>query len=99
MIPVARESLAQVLAPFGRSSTLPSEAYADEGVFRWELEHFFDRTWVCIGRAQDLRAAGISALWPLASSQPSSPGARTAPCAPVANGYLEGEVSRPASRT
>jgi hypothetical protein len=42
MIPVARESLAPVLAPFGKSNTLPSEAYADEGVFRWELEHFFD---------------------------------------------------------
>jgi glycine betaine catabolism A len=58
MIPVARESLAPALAPFGKSSTLLSEAYADEGVFRWELEHFFDRTWVCIGRADDLQAAG-----------------------------------------
>jgi glycine betaine catabolism A len=58
MIPVARESLAPALAPFGKSSTLPSEAYADEGVFRWELEYFFDRTWVCIGRADDLQAAG-----------------------------------------
>ena len=54
MIPVARESLSPALAPFGKSSTLPSEAYADEGVFRWELEHFFDRSWVCVGRADDL---------------------------------------------
>jgi Rieske 2Fe-2S family protein len=58
VVPVARESLAPALAPFGRSSTLPSEAYADEWVFRWELEHFFDRTWVCIGRAEDLHATG-----------------------------------------
>ena len=58
MIPVARESLAPTLAPFGKSSTLPSEAYADEGVFRWELEHIFDRTWVCLGRAEDLQTAG-----------------------------------------
>jgi Rieske 2Fe-2S family protein len=58
MIPVARESLSPALAPFGESSTLPSEAYADEGVFRWELEYFFDRTWVCVGRADDPQAAG-----------------------------------------
>ena len=58
MIPVAPESLAPALAPFGKSSTLPPEAYTDERVFRWELEHFFDRSWVCIGRAEDLRAPG-----------------------------------------
>src|SRR3712207_1043127 len=57
MIPIARESLSPTLAPFGKSSTLPSEAYADEGVFRWELEYFFDRTWVCVGRANDPQAA------------------------------------------
>jgi Rieske 2Fe-2S family protein len=58
MTPVARESLALALAPFGRSSTLPSEAYTSESVFRWELDHFFDRTWVCIGRAEDLQSPG-----------------------------------------
>ncbi len=54
MTPIARESLASSLAPFGRSSTLPSEAYADESVFRWEQEIFFDGSWVCVGRAEDL---------------------------------------------
>jgi phenylpropionate dioxygenase-like ring-hydroxylating dioxygenase large terminal subunit len=49
--PVASELLAASLAPFGRSSTLPAEAYTDEAVFRWELEHFFDESWVCVGRA------------------------------------------------
>jgi Rieske 2Fe-2S family protein len=58
MTPVAREALAPALAPFGKSSTLPSEAYTSESVFRWELDHFFDRTWVCVGRAEDLRSAG-----------------------------------------
>ena len=58
MTPVARESLAPALAPFGKSSTLPSEAYTSESVFRWELDHFFDRTWVCVGRAEDLRSPG-----------------------------------------
>jgi Rieske 2Fe-2S family protein len=58
MTPVARESLAPALAPFGKSSTLPSEAYTSESVFRWELDHFFDRTWVCVGRSEDLRSPG-----------------------------------------
>src|SRR5829696_8652833 len=58
MTPVAQESLAPALAPFGRSSTLPSEAYTSELVFRWELDRFFDRTWVCIGRTEDLQTPG-----------------------------------------
>ena len=101
MIPVARESLAPVLAPFGKSSTLPSEAYADEKVFRWELEYFFDRTWVCMGHA-----AACEGLQKGVSSR----GYRQGPLSPredavyqfitmVARGYLEGEVSRPANRT
>jgi phenylpropionate dioxygenase-like ring-hydroxylating dioxygenase large terminal subunit len=49
--PIARELLAPSLDTFGRSSTLPAEAYTAESVFRWELEHFFDRGWVCAGRA------------------------------------------------
>ncbi|MGH3146237.1 MAG: SRPBCC family protein, partial [Rubrobacter sp.] len=53
MTPIARELLAPSLAPFGRSSTLPAGAYTDEAVFRWEQEHFFDRSWVCVGRAAD----------------------------------------------
>jgi len=49
--PIARELLAPSLDTFGRSSTLPAEAYTAESVFRWEKEHFFDRGWVCAGRA------------------------------------------------
>ena len=51
MTPIARELLAPSLDTFGRSSTLPAEAYTAASVFRWELEHFFDRGWVCAGRA------------------------------------------------
>lgn len=58
MTPIARELLAPSLAPFGQSSTLPSEAYTDESVFRWEQEHFFDRSWTCVGRAGGLEEAG-----------------------------------------
>jgi Rieske 2Fe-2S family protein len=56
--PVARELLAPSLAPFGRSSTLPAAAYTDEAVFTWELEHFFERSWVCVGRSDGLAGAG-----------------------------------------
>jgi Rieske 2Fe-2S family protein len=56
--PIARELLAPSLDTFGRSNTLPAEAYTDDAVFRWEQEHFFDRGWVCVGRADGLEAAG-----------------------------------------
>jgi len=38
--------------------SLPAEVYADVSVLRWELEHFFDESWVCVGRSEDLRDAG-----------------------------------------
>jgi hypothetical protein len=56
--PIARELLAPSLGPFGRSSTLPAEAYTGGFVFRWEQEHFFDRSWVCVGRAGGLEYVG-----------------------------------------
>ena len=54
MTPIARELLAPSLNQFGRSSTLPAEAYTDWSVFRWEQEHFFDESWVCVGRSDGL---------------------------------------------
>src|SRR5215204_6016624 len=56
--PIARELLAPSLDTFGRSSTLPAEAYTAGSVFRWEQEHFFDRSWVCVGRAGGHEEAG-----------------------------------------
>ena len=58
MTPIARELLAPSLENFGRSSTLPAEAYTAGSVFRWEQEHFFDRGWVCAGRAGGPEEAG-----------------------------------------
>ena len=57
MTPVDRELLAPALASGGQMN-LPREAYADDSVLRWELEHFFDGSWVCVGRADDLPEAG-----------------------------------------
>jgi Rieske 2Fe-2S family protein len=58
--PIARELLAPSLETFGRSSTLPAEAYTAWSVFLWEQEHFFDQGWVCAGRERpgDLRVVG-----------------------------------------
>ena len=58
MTPIDRESLAQSLAPFGHSITLPAEAYTEESVFWWEQDRFLDRSWVCVGRSDDLHDPG-----------------------------------------
>ena len=65
MTPIARELLAPSLAPFGRSSTLPAGAYTDPSVLRWERERFFDRSWVCVGRAAGLERSGDQRALPL----------------------------------
>ena len=57
MTPVDRKLLASSLTSDGQMS-LPAGAYADVSVFQWELEHFFDESWVCVGRTEDLRVAG-----------------------------------------
>src|SRR4029450_4089174 len=49
--PIDPERLAPALEPFGHSHALPSEAYTSPEVFEWELEHFFDASWLCLGRA------------------------------------------------
>ena len=37
---------------------LPRVAYVDVSVFEWEQHHFFERGWVTVGRAEDLRPPG-----------------------------------------
>jgi glycine betaine catabolism A len=55
-----RESLRAVLAPLGESLTLPGEAYTSADVFAWEMEHFFDRSWVCADRVAELTPGGLT---------------------------------------
>jgi phenylpropionate dioxygenase-like ring-hydroxylating dioxygenase large terminal subunit len=57
MTPIDRELLASSLVSEGQMS-LPAEAYTDVAVLDWEMEHFFDGSWVCVGRSEDLRGAG-----------------------------------------
>lgn len=49
--PVDRDALQRCVSPFGLSHGLPGEAYTSPAVLAWERERFFDRSWVCIGRA------------------------------------------------
>src|ERR671910_504354 len=57
MSPIDRELLASSLVSEGQMS-LPAEAYTDAAVLDWEKEHFFDGSWVCVGRSWDLRSVG-----------------------------------------
>ena len=57
MTPINREKLARSVISEGQMS-LPAEAYVDASVLRWEMEHFFDGSWVCVGRSEDLGNPG-----------------------------------------
>jgi Rieske 2Fe-2S family protein len=57
MVPVDRELLGRSVISEGQMS-LPAEAYASASVLRWEMERFFDGSWVCVGRSDDLRHPG-----------------------------------------
>ncbi|HEX5914491.1 MAG TPA: Rieske (2Fe-2S) protein, partial [Rubrobacter sp.] len=57
MTPIDRELLASSLVSEGQMS-LPAEAFTDAAVLDWEMEHFFDESWVCVGRSEDLRGVG-----------------------------------------
>jgi Rieske 2Fe-2S family protein len=49
--PLDPAALDRCLAPFGLATGLPSASYTSAEVFAWERERFFDRSWVCTGRA------------------------------------------------
>lgn len=53
------DDLAHCLLPLGASRTLPTAAYTDPRVLAWERRNLFAGTWTCVGRDDDLRAAGV----------------------------------------
>lgn len=58
-VPIDRDALRRCVDDFGLSHGLPGEAYTSADVLEWERERFFDRSWVCLGRAgAHRRAAG-----------------------------------------
>ena len=52
-----RAALEPALRPFGHSTMLPTAAYTDEAVFRWERQHFLS-DWMCVGLSSDLPCPG-----------------------------------------
>jgi Rieske 2Fe-2S family protein len=51
-VPLDPRRLALCLEPFpDRARTLPAAAYTSPEVFAWEQEHFFEGSWVCVGRS------------------------------------------------
>src|SRR5207302_2621500 len=48
--PIDPAALGPVLAPPGQARSLPGIAYTSPDVFAWEMDHFFERSWPCIGR-------------------------------------------------
>ena len=58
--PFTEADLATALAPFGRSTGLPAEAYSSPEVLVWEQRHLFASSWLCVGRAIELLPEGAS---------------------------------------
>lgn len=57
--PLDAAALRRCLAPFPEQArTLPAAAYTSPEVFAWEQEHFFEGSWVCVGRVADLGQPG-----------------------------------------
>ena len=47
-------ALAASLAPFGRSTMLPRDAYVTDSVFAWEQLHLLQGGWICVGRSEGM---------------------------------------------
>jgi Rieske 2Fe-2S family protein len=56
--PFAPEEVAGVLAPLDEATMLPARAFLDPEVFAYEQAAWFERDWLCVGRASDVPAAG-----------------------------------------
>ena len=46
------------LATFRESYTLPGIAYTSPELFAWEMSHFFDDSWTCLGRTDSIVERG-----------------------------------------
>jgi Rieske 2Fe-2S family protein len=55
---MTRAELEAVIAPLSRAAPLPSQAYLDPDVLALERRAIFDRSWSCIGLAEDVELPG-----------------------------------------
>ena len=60
--PIDAAGLAATLAPLGDAHILPGAAYTAPEVLAWEIEHFFDATWVVVGRSASIDAGSQRAV-------------------------------------
>jgi Rieske 2Fe-2S family protein len=60
--PIDRAAVERTLAPFGRSRTLPAEAFHSDELFAWELDRFFGASWACMGRAAEIGVEELKAV-------------------------------------
>ncbi|MDH5312234.1 MAG: RHO alpha subunit C-terminal catalytic domain-containing protein [Actinomycetota bacterium] len=57
--PIDREALRRCVGDFELARGMPATAYTSPDVLEWERRRFFDRSWMCLGRAgAHRRAAG-----------------------------------------
>src|SRR2546423_239092 len=56
--PVSAADVAAVRQPVDRASLLPPRVFHDPAVFDFERNEWFARTWLCVGRAEDVGQPG-----------------------------------------
>ncbi len=60
--------LARVRRPLRQAATLPGSLFSDPGVFADEMRLLFQRTWVCVGREDEIRNPGDFRTYEIAGS-------------------------------
>ena len=55
---LARSDIEAVLAPLERARPFPAAAYVDRALFAVEQRAIFDRSWVCVGREEEVALPG-----------------------------------------
>ncbi|HUG47067.1 MAG TPA: aromatic ring-hydroxylating dioxygenase subunit alpha [Candidatus Limnocylindria bacterium] len=56
--PLSREEVAAVRRPVDQAQLLPPRVFHDPQVFAYEQEAWFARTWLCVGREEDVAQPG-----------------------------------------
>ena len=80
--PLTPDELAAIRKPFRSATLLPGRVFHDPAVLAWEVEHFFARDWLVVGRAEEVPETGSSSSSTSRARTSSSCGDATASCAP-----------------
>lgn len=63
--PLSAAALRAVLLPFGQARPLPKAAYLERSVFELERAQLFSRSWLCVGRSEEVESPGEVVRAPL----------------------------------